>query len=78
MYLNVKHDVKYVFIFSFNCITSRHIISLKLQSKTLMIENIFDINQDGRINYDEFVAMMRKGQQDAATNPKKRRESFVA
>ncbi|XP_019155393.1 PREDICTED: calcium-dependent protein kinase 17-like [Ipomoea nil] len=37
-----------------------------------------DNDNDGRINYDEFVAMMRKGQQDSDTNPKKRRESFVA
>ncbi|KAL8099651.1 calcium-dependent protein kinase 17-like [Apium graveolens] len=36
-----------------------------------------DSDNDGRINYDEFVAMMRKGQQDAETNLKKRRESFV-
>ncbi|CAI9781314.1 unnamed protein product [Fraxinus pennsylvanica] len=28
---------------------------------------------DGRINYDEFVAMMKKGNPDAAANPKKRR-----
>ncbi|KAJ4840037.1 Calcium-dependent protein kinase 17 [Turnera subulata] len=33
-----------------------------------------DTDNDGRINYDEFVAMMRKGNQDA--NPKKRRESL--
>ena len=31
--------------------------------------------QDGRINYDEFVAMMRKGNPEA--NPKKRRDVFV-
>ncbi|KAK1372829.1 Calcium-dependent protein kinase 17 [Heracleum sosnowskyi] len=36
-----------------------------------------DGDNDGRINYDEFVAMMRKGQQDAETNFKKRRDSFV-
>ncbi|XP_031121383.1 calcium-dependent protein kinase 17-like [Ipomoea triloba] len=36
-----------------------------------------DTDHDGRINYDEFVAMMRKGQQDSETNPKKRRESFI-
>jgi hypothetical protein len=29
------------------------------------------LSQDGRINYDEFVAMMRKGNPEA--NPKKRR-----
>ncbi|KAL6205124.1 hypothetical protein ACLB2K_022388 [Fragaria x ananassa] len=31
-----------------------------------------DADNDGRINYDEFVAMMRKGNQEA--NPKKRRD----
>lgn len=36
-----------------------------------------DSDNDGRINYDEFAAMMRKGQQDAGANIKKRRESFV-
>lgn len=30
--------------------------------------------QDGRINYDEFAAMMNKGNPDALTNPKKRRD----
>ncbi|KAF5727590.1 Calcium-dependent protein kinase 17 [Tripterygium wilfordii] len=34
-----------------------------------------DNDNDGRINYDEFVAMMRKGTQE--TNPKKRRDVFV-
>ncbi|KAF3791959.1 Calcium-dependent protein kinase 17 [Nymphaea thermarum] len=33
-----------------------------------------DADNDGRINYDEFVAMMRKGNPEAV--PKKRRESF--
>ncbi|KAJ0020845.1 hypothetical protein Pint_30835 [Pistacia integerrima] len=33
-----------------------------------------DNDNDGRINYEEFVAMMRKGNKDA--NPKKRRESL--
>lgn len=33
--------------------------------------------QDGRINYDEFVAMMKKGNPDGAANPKKRRDVFV-
>ncbi|OIT01584.1 PREDICTED: calcium-dependent protein kinase 17-like isoform X1 [Nicotiana attenuata] len=38
-----------------------------------------DTDHDGRINYDEFVAMMKKGNPEAATmNPKKRRDSFVA
>lgn len=32
--------------------------------------------QDGRINYDEFAAMMRKGNPEAAANPKKRRNSI--
>jgi len=32
--------------------------------------------QDGRINYDEFAAMMRKGNPEAHT--KKRRDSFVS
>lgn len=32
--------------------------------------------QDGRINYDEFAAMMRKGNPEALT--KKRRDSFVS
>ena len=30
--------------------------------------------QDGHINYDEFVAMMRKGNPEA--NPKKRRDNL--
>ena len=30
--------------------------------------------QDGRINYEEFVAMMRKGNPEA--NPKKRRDNL--
>ncbi|MBA0704244.1 hypothetical protein Golax_016514 [Gossypium laxum] len=34
-----------------------------------------DIDNDGRINYDEFVAMMRKGNPEP--NPKKRRELFI-
>ncbi|KAK6936926.1 Protein kinase domain [Dillenia turbinata] len=34
-----------------------------------------DSDNDGRINYDEFVAMMRKGNLDA--NPKKRRDIVV-
>ncbi|CAN0911555.1 Calcium-dependent protein kinase 14 [Linum grandiflorum] len=33
-----------------------------------------DSDNDGRINYDEFVAMMRKGNPEA--NPKKRRDSM--
>ncbi|KAK4492336.1 hypothetical protein RD792_003140 [Penstemon davidsonii] len=33
-----------------------------------------DADNDGRINYDEFAAMMRKGNPEAAGNPKKRRE----
>ncbi|XP_016487584.2 calcium-dependent protein kinase 17-like isoform X2 [Nicotiana tabacum] len=36
-----------------------------------------DSDNDGRINYDEFVAMMKKGNPEAATNAKKRREVFV-
>lgn len=38
-------------------------------SNNLVVTNVL---QDGRINYDEFVAMMRKGNPDP--NPKKRRE----
>ncbi|XP_078438565.1 calcium-dependent protein kinase 34-like [Wolffia australiana] len=34
-----------------------------------------DADNDGRINYDEFVAMMRKGNPEV--NPKKRRDMFV-
>ncbi|XP_077247655.1 calcium-dependent protein kinase 2-like [Tasmannia lanceolata] len=34
-----------------------------------------DGDNDGRINYDEFVAMMRKGNREA--NPKKRRDVFM-
>ncbi|KAK8604939.1 hypothetical protein V6N13_082402 [Hibiscus sabdariffa] len=34
-----------------------------------------DTDHDGRINYDEFVAMMRKGNPEA--NPKKRRDLFI-
>ncbi|MCD9560253.1 Calcium-dependent protein kinase 17 [Datura stramonium] len=38
-----------------------------------------DTDHDGRINYDEFVAMMKKGNSEAATmNPRKRRDAFVA
>ncbi|KAI5673808.1 hypothetical protein M9H77_14172 [Catharanthus roseus] len=37
-----------------------------------------DADNDGRINYDEFVAMMKKGNPDAAANPKKRRDVFVS
>ncbi|XP_064966166.1 calcium-dependent protein kinase 2-like isoform X2 [Musa acuminata AAA Group] len=33
-----------------------------------------DVDNDGRINYDEFAAMMRKGNPE--TNPKKRRDVF--
>lgn len=29
--------------------------------------------QDGQIKYDEFTAMMKKGNQEAAANPNKRR-----
>ncbi|XP_075095722.1 calcium-dependent protein kinase 17-like isoform X1 [Nicotiana tabacum] len=43
------------------------------------IINEVDTDHDGRINYDEFAAMMKKGNPEAATmNPKKRRDSFVA
>ncbi|MCD7460796.1 Calcium-dependent protein kinase 17 [Datura stramonium] len=37
-----------------------------------------DSNNDGRINYDEFAAMMRKGTPDTTGDQKKRRETFVA
>ncbi|XP_055814379.1 calcium-dependent protein kinase 17-like isoform X2 [Solanum dulcamara] len=36
-----------------------------------------DSDNDGRINYDEFVAMMKKGNPEVATNAKKRRDVFV-
>ncbi|KAI3692670.1 hypothetical protein L6452_32491 [Arctium lappa] len=36
-----------------------------------------DTDNDGRINYDEFVAMMRKGNKETSVNPKRRRDSFV-
>ncbi|KAJ9537523.1 hypothetical protein OSB04_030256 [Centaurea solstitialis] len=37
-----------------------------------------DTDNDGRINYDEFVAMMRKGTKDVSVNPtKRRRDSFI-
>ncbi|KAK4339124.1 hypothetical protein RND71_040586 [Anisodus tanguticus] len=42
------------------------------------IINEVDTDHDGRINYDEFIAMMKKGNPEAATmNPKKRRDSFA-
>ncbi|EPS60659.1 calcium-dependent protein kinase 17, partial [Genlisea aurea] len=45
--------------------------------KEIIIE--VDSDNDGRINYDEFVAMMRKGNPEAAPNPKKRRSGvFVS
>lgn len=34
---------------------------------------LFKNVQDGRINYDEFVAMMKKGNPDLGVNTKKRR-----
>ncbi|KAH6765942.1 calcium-dependent protein kinase 17 [Perilla frutescens var. hirtella] len=37
-----------------------------------------DADHDGRINYDEFTAMMRKGNPEAGANPKKRRNSIFA
>ncbi|KAI7742197.1 hypothetical protein M8C21_017753 [Ambrosia artemisiifolia] len=37
-----------------------------------------DSDNDGRINYDEFVAMMRTKTQADTMNPKKLRQSFVA
>ncbi|KAG6411399.1 hypothetical protein SASPL_129481 [Salvia splendens] len=37
-----------------------------------------DADNDGRINYDEFTAMMRKGNPEAAANPKKRRNSIFS
>ncbi|KAI3700305.1 hypothetical protein L2E82_44931 [Cichorium intybus] len=37
-----------------------------------------DTDNDGRINYDEFVAMMRKGNKQASVHPtKRRRDSYV-
>uniref|UniRef100_A0A5B6YJU8 non-specific serine/threonine protein kinase n=1 Tax=Davidia involucrata TaxID=16924 RepID=A0A5B6YJU8_DAVIN len=36
-----------------------------------------DADNDGRINYDEFVAMMRKGNPETAANPKKRRDVIL-
>lgn len=47
----------------------------------LLIEWIifFKNAQDGRINYDEFVAMMKKGNPDMVANTKKRRSGvFVS
>lgn len=49
-------------IFVFNC------------NAILRLSKIFKYMQDGRINYDEFAAMMKKGNPDALTNPRKRRE----
>lgn len=52
--------------------------SLPLQTKTkhlttsLILTLTKSLMQDGRINYDEFVAMMRKGNPDPI--PKKRRD----
>ncbi|KAL2507087.1 Calcium-dependent protein kinase 17 [Forsythia ovata] len=37
-----------------------------------------DSDHDGRINYDEFVAMMKKGNPEATSNPRKRRDVFVS
>ncbi|KAL3621955.1 Calcium-dependent protein kinase 17 [Castilleja foliolosa] len=42
------------------------------------IINEVDGDNDGRINYDEFTAMMKKGNPDGAANPKKRREGVFA
>ncbi|KAI4304798.1 hypothetical protein MLD38_040266 [Melastoma candidum] len=42
--------------------------------KEILLE--VDSDNDGRINYEEFVAMMRKGNPDQG-NPKKRRDVFV-
>lgn len=43
------------------------------------IYKFFKNVQDGRINYDEFVAMMRKGNPDMVANTKKRRSGvFVS
>ncbi|KAL6524322.1 Calcium-dependent protein kinase 17 [Orobanche gracilis] len=42
------------------------------------IINEVDADHDGRINYDEFAAMMKKGNPEAAANPKKRREGVFA
>ncbi|KAI7728193.1 hypothetical protein M8C21_012885, partial [Ambrosia artemisiifolia] len=36
-----------------------------------------DTDNDGRINYDEFVAMMRKGNKQNSVNPRRRRDSYV-
>ncbi|KAJ0594685.1 putative protein kinase CAMK-CDPK family [Helianthus annuus] len=36
-----------------------------------------DTDHDGRINYDEFVAMMRKGNRETSIHPKRRRDSYV-
>ncbi|PWA76819.1 Calcium-binding EF-hand [Artemisia annua] len=37
-----------------------------------------DTDNDGRINYDEFVAMMKKGNKATNDNPtRRRRDSFV-
>lgn len=40
-------------------------------------KNFIFFLQDGRINYDEFVAMMKKGNPETAPNAKKRRDVFV-
>ncbi|KAL6506152.1 Calcium-dependent protein kinase 17 [Orobanche gracilis] len=42
------------------------------------IINEVDADHDGRINYDEFASMMKKGNPEAAANPKKRRECVFA
>ncbi|XAR62372.1 Non-specific serine/threonine protein kinase [Bertholletia excelsa] len=47
----------------------------KIDLKELISE--VDDNNDGRINYDEFVAMMRKGNPEVSQNPKKRRDFVI-
>ncbi|KAI7743470.1 hypothetical protein M8C21_011321, partial [Ambrosia artemisiifolia] len=36
-----------------------------------------DTDNDGRINYDEFVAMMKKGNRETSMHPKRRRDSYA-
>lgn len=52
-------------------------LNLHLHTSSLLM-HIYLHLQDGRINYDEFTAMMRKGNPEGAANPKKRRNTVFA
>lgn len=61
-------------------VSELHILLFKCLDFMLSLDSLEDTiiyPQDGRINYEEFVAMMRQGNPEP-NNPKKRRDVFIS